>query len=57
MLIKDSALYFKPNKFFNCAEAIIRAAADVNPDITGVETKLTTNPETFFKVNSFLMIL
>lgn len=42
--INESALYFSPNRPFNCDDAIIRAAADVNPDTTGADTKSTRKP-------------
>lgn len=40
-----SALYFKPNRFLNWAEAIVMAPAEVNPATTGVDTKSTKKPE------------
>jgi hypothetical protein len=33
-----------PNNPFNCDDAMIIAAADVNPPVTGIETNSTTNP-------------
>jgi len=33
-----------PKSPFNCDDAIIIAAADVNPPVTGIDTNSTTNP-------------
>lgn len=41
-----SALNFSPKRPLICEEAIVIAAADVNPDTTGSETNSTKNPET-----------
>lgn len=33
-----------PNNPFNCDEAMIIAAADVNPPVTGIDTNSTIHP-------------
>lgn len=42
--MKLSPCIFKPNKLLIWLQAIIRLAADVNPDTTGMETNSTRNP-------------
>ena len=43
--IKCDPLNLIPNKPFIWVEATVNAAAEQNPDITGVDMKSTTNPE------------
>lgn len=45
-----------PKSPFNCDDAIIIAAADVNPPVTGIDTNSTTNP-TQEKQNETIYIL
>lgn len=42
--MKLSPRIFKPSKLLIWLQAIIRLAAEVNPDITGMETNSTKNP-------------
>lgn len=44
MLVEDD-LPGKPNSDLNWLEAIVIAAADVNPAVTGIEMNSTKNPE------------
>lgn len=44
MCAKDSASKCRPSKPFTWALAIMNAAADVNPDTTGIDIKSTKNP-------------
>lgn len=43
--MKFSALNFKPKRPFICEDAIVIAAADVNPETTGSDTNSTRKPE------------
>jgi len=40
----DLRLMLMPNRFFSWLTAIVTEAADVNPEMTGEETKSTRNP-------------
>lgn len=41
---KPSGLPGRPNRFFSCDTAIVTAAAEVNPHVTGMEMNSTRNP-------------